>query len=214
MIEILFLLVILIVLIVKFNSILGKEVGNFENKNYSNMVKNMEKKLEEKINEQVKKVNNEIIDAEYNDVSKSFDVDKVKEYYPSFELGKFIQITNKIFDKTITAYSNADLKTLQENLGPKTFEAFKQSVESRENGVEHIDELKFILKSNVVDVKVTEEFCSVCVEFVTDRVKCIKDSEGHVLSGHPFDVIRCSDIWTFKKMHNSEGNNWPIVMTK
>lgn len=216
MIEILFLLIILVVLIVKFNSVLGKEVGNLDNKDYSNFVKNMEKKLEEKINKQIKNTENEIIDAQYNEISSNFanEIEKIKQHYSYFDLGKFIQITNKIFEKTINAYANGDLETLKENLGPKTFETFKNSIENRKQNVEYIDKLEFLIKSNVVDVVVNDEFCSICIEFVSDRIKCSKDSEGHVLTGHPFDIVRCNDTWTFKKYHNVENNNWPIVMTK
>ncbi|MBN9564523.1 MAG: Tim44/TimA family putative adaptor protein [Alphaproteobacteria bacterium] len=133
---------------------------------------------------------------------------KIKEAYPNFDGGRFVQGVIIAFEMITKAYCVGDIKTLEMLLLPKLFHSFEKAIKDREKqGVQEVlDSLK-VNDINVQNIRFRKTVVSVDVAISSTQRRELLDSQGRYLDiDQPQDLIK--DLWSFTKDMASEDPTW------
>lgn len=135
---------------------------------------------------------------------------------PNFEEKNFLTGAKKAFEIILTAFSKADLETLEMLVNKTIYNKFKDIIEQRKNeGI--TAELDFIGfdKAEIIDAKINKNnIAKITVEFVSQQVNLLKDKEEKIIEGDDQYIQTITDKWTFEKAITSTNPNWVLVSTK
>ncbi len=135
---------------------------------------------------------------------------------PNFEENNFLSGAKKAFEIILTAFSKADLETLEMLVNKTIYNKFKDIIEKRkEEGI--TAELDFIGfdKAEIVDAKINKNnIAKITVEFISQQVNLLKDKEEKIIEGDDQYIQTITDKWTFEKAITSTNPNWILVSTK
>ncbi len=135
---------------------------------------------------------------------------------PNFEEKNFLTGAKKAFEIILTAFSKADLETLEMLVNKTIYNKFKDIIEQRKNeGI--TAELDFIGfdKAEIIDAKINKNnIAKITVEFVSQQVNLLKDKEEKIIEGDDQYIQTITDKWTFEKEITSTNPNWVLVSTK
>lgn len=153
--------------------------------------------------------------AEIKDVNLT-ETQKTLAQIPNFEENNFLSGAKKAFEIILTAFSKADLETLEMLVNKTIYNKFKDIIEKRkEEGI--TAELDFIGfdKAEIVDAKINKNnIAKITVEFISQQVNLLKDKEEKIIEGDDQYIQTITDKWTFEKAITSTNPNWILVSTK
>ena len=159
--------------------------------------------------------NQEQSQAEIKDVNLT-ETQKTLAQIPNFEENNFLSGAKKAFEIILTAFSKADLETLEMLVNKTIYNKFKDIIEKRkEEGI--TAELDFIGfdKAEIVDAKINKNnIAKITVEFISQQVNLLKDKEEKIIEGDDQYIQTITDKWTFEKAITSTNPNWILVSTK
>ena len=55
---------------------------------------------------------------------------------------------------------------------------------------------------------------TVTVEFISDQIKVVRDSEENIIDGDPDTIESLTDLWTFNRDVTSPNPNWILTRTE
>ena len=135
---------------------------------------------------------------------------------PNFEETNFLTGAKRAFEIVLTAFSKADLETLEMLVSKSIYNKFKDIIEKRKaEGI--TAELDFIGfdKAEIVGAKISKNnIAKITVEFVSEQVNLLKDKDGNIIEGDEQYIQTITDRWTFEKSVTSTNPNWILVSTK
>ena len=135
---------------------------------------------------------------------------------PNFEETNFLSGAKKAFEIILSAFSKADLETLEMLVNKNIYNKFKDIIEKRkEEGI--TAELDFIGfdKAEIVDAKISKNnIAKITVEFISQQVNLLKDKNEKIIEGDDQYIQTINDKWTFEKAITSTNPNWILVSTK
>ena len=135
---------------------------------------------------------------------------------PNFEETNFLSGAKKAFEIILSAFSKADLETLEMLVNKNIYNKFKDIIEKRkEEGI--TAELDFIGfdKAEIVDAKISKNnIAKITVEFTSQQVNLLKDKNEKIIEGDDQYIQTINDKWTFEKAITSTNPNWILVSTK
>ena len=71
------------------------------------------------------------------------------------------------------------------------------------------------IKSVQIDqVSVEGNTATVTVEFISDQIKVVRDSEENIVDGDPDTIESLTDLWTFNRDVTSTNPNWILTRTE
>jgi len=146
-------------------------------------------------------------DIENNEAIKSGNIDEeVKK--------QFLKGAEIAYEQIITSFAKGDKKTLKSLLEKNMFNRFTEVIDERKNK-ELTYETTFIgLKSSkIVEFKKIENIYKVTVNFVSEIITCVKDSNNKVIEGNPDVIKTVNDVWKFSKNMWSQDPTWYLVET-
>lgn len=153
---------------------------------------------------------------ESKDVSNLAEPQKTLAKIPNFEENNFLTGAKRAFEIILTAFSKADLETLEMLVNKTIYNKFKEIIEKRKaEGI--TSELDFIGfdKAEIVDAKISKNnIAKISVEFVSEQVNLLKDKDGNIIEGDEQYIQTITDRWTFEKSVTSTNPNWILVSTK
>lgn len=153
--------------------------------------------------------------TEIKDVNLT-ETQKTLAQIPNFEENNFLSGAKKAFEIILTAFSKADLETLEMLVNKTIYNKFKDIIEKRkEEGI--TAELDFIGfdKAEIVDAKINKNnIAKITVEFISQQVNLLKDKEEKIIEGDDQYIQTITDKWTFEKAITSTNPNWILVSTK
>ena len=153
---------------------------------------------------------------ESKDVSNLTEPQKTLAKIPNFEENNFLTGAKRAFEIILTAFSKADLETLEMLVNKTIYNKFKEIIEKRKaEGI--TSELDFIGfdKAEIVDAKISKNnIAKISVEFVSEQVNLLKDKDGNIMEGDEQYIQTIADTWTFEKSVTSTNPNWILVSTK
>lgn len=160
-------------------------------------------------------------DDEPEPQSKQFDgpggdgLRAISDADPDFEPDSFLEGATAAFEMIVTAYADADRKTLKNLLDKETFESFSGAIDAREDAGQRLeDTLIGIDATDIVDAELRGDTARVTIRFVSQQINVTYDSEGRVVDGDPTTVETVTDVWTFARSVQSRDPNWHLVETR
>ena len=127
----------------------------------------------------------------------------------------FLKGAKIAYENILTSFSVGNLSNVKNLLDKKIFQQFQDALNDRKkNG--QISEMTFI-GINSAEIKNHQKnngFLEVKVDFVSEIISCVKNSEKKIISGDPKKVKKVYDTWKFSKNINSNNPNWLLIDTE
>jgi len=144
------------------------------------------------------------------------ETDKVLTKISGFNKVRFLKSAERAFEIITTAFNSGDIETLEMLLSKKLFKSFSDVIEERKKegiyaetdfiGFDSVD----IIKANIKNEKTAQ----ISVEFVSQQVNILRDSNGAVIKGDENYIQVITDVWTFEREISSTSPNWILISTK
>ena len=146
-------------------------------------------------------------DIENNEAIKSGNVDEeVKKF--------FLKGAIVAYEQIITSFAKGDKKSLKNLLGKGLYNDFSEIIDERKK-----KELKYettfigLKSSKILEFKKIENIYKVTINFVSEIITCVKDSNNKVIEGNPDTIKTVHDVWKFSKNMWSQDPTWYLVDT-
>jgi predicted lipid-binding transport protein (Tim44 family) len=134
---------------------------------------------------------------------------------PTFDAKHFVTGARTAYEMIVTAFAEADRRSLKNLLSRDVYEGFEAAIRDRETKGETA-ETRFVAidKSDIVGAELRAKTAQVTVRFVSQLVSVTRDRSGNVIDGSPDKVTDVTDVWTFARDLSSRDPNWKLVATE
>ena len=140
---------------------------------------------------------------------------RLRQLDTNFNEREFISGSRSAFTWIVSAFADGDAMKLEPLLGPKLFKSFDQAIQERVAAGEKLETNIVSIKSAQIDeVSVEGNTASVTVEFVSDQIKVVRDTEENIIDGDPDTIENLTDLWTFNRDVTSPNPNWILTRTE
>ena len=141
-------------------------------------------------------------------------IDIIRSVEPDFDIDNFINGAKICFANTLVAFAEGNKQALEQLLVPDTYEVFAETIDNRiQNDESSICEVVDFIKIEVLDAVVNGDILEVEVDFTTDQVTALYDSENRIIQGHPKEIVRMQDDWVFVRRIGDTSPNWYVKET-
>ena len=142
-------------------------------------------------------------------------ISRLRQLDTSFNEKEFISGSRSAFSWIVSAFADGDSIKLEPLLGSKLFKSFEQVIQERVAAGEKLETNIVSIKSAQIDeVLVEGNIATVTVEFISDQIKVVRDSEENVIDGNPDTIETLTDLWTFNRDVTSPNPNWILTRTE
>ena len=141
---------------------------------------------------------------------------KMKGADSSFNVGEFLQGARGAYEMILMGFENGDLDELKTFLDDDVYESFATVIDARqEQGLTIEAEFRGVREMSLVAAEFDPETSEgeVSIRFVGELTSVVRDKGGDIVEGHPSEVKRQKDIWTFARVMGSNDPNWRLVAT-
>ena len=146
-------------------------------------------------------------DIENNEAIKTGNVDDATKE-------KFLKGAEIAYEQIITSFAKGDKKSLKRLLEKQMFTRFSEVIDERKNKKLKYETTFIGLKSSkILEFKKIENIYKVTVNFVSEIITCVKDSNNKVIEGNPDTIKTVHDVWKFSKNMWSQDPTWYLVDT-
>ena len=216
-VDIIFLMILVAFIITRLYGVFG---SNSNEEKIRVVVKPMDKEAEKKLMDNIAKVIKESKqeqekESETVNFENLSELDKNLMQIPDFNKDNFMRGACRVFEMVLHAFNSGNITGIKNLLGKKIWDALNQTINFRkENNI--TSEVDFICfnKSEIKDVKLLKNSAKIAVEFVSEQINILKNSDGEVIEGDENFVQKITDIWTFERALNAKNNQWILVSTK
>lgn len=130
----------------------------------------------------------------------------------SFTVDGFLGGAEGAFGMVVDAFANGDESTLKGLLSKEVFAGFKAAIDDRNDKNQALGTtLVGITKSSIAQAELDGKMALVTVKFISEQISVLKNAEGAVIDGHPSDIVKVTDLWTFARNTNSRDPNWTLI---
>ena len=127
---------------------------------------------------------------------------------------KFLKGAEIAYEQIITSFAKGDKKSLKRLLEKQMFTRFSEVIDERKNKKLKYETTFIGLKSSkILEFKKIENIYKVTVNFVSEIITCVKDSNNKVIEGNPDTIKTVHDVWKFSKNMWSQDPTWYLVDT-
>ena len=146
-------------------------------------------------------------DIENNEAIKTGNIDAAAKE-------NFLKGAEAAYEQIITSFANGDKKSLKSLLEKKMFTRFSEVIDERKDKKLNYETTFIGLKSSkILEFKKIENIYKVTVNFVSEIITCVKDSNNKVIEGNPDIIKTVHDVWKFSKNMWSQDPTWYLVDT-
>jgi predicted lipid-binding transport protein (Tim44 family) len=153
--------------------------------------------------------------AGQEEIDSTSGITKLRQLDASFNEKEFISGSRSAFSWIVAAFADGDTIKLEPLLGPKLFESFKQAIVERTAAGEKLETNIITIKSAQINgVAVEGHTATVTVEFISDQIKVLRDSQENIIDGDADTIENLTDLWTFNRDITSANPNWILTRTE
>jgi predicted lipid-binding transport protein (Tim44 family) len=146
-------------------------------------------------------------DIENNEAIRTGNVDEATKE-------NFLKGAEIAYEQIITSFAKGDKKSLKRLLEKQMFTRFSEVIDERKNKKLKYETTFIGLKSSkILEFKKIENIYKVTVNFVSEIITCVKDSNNKVIEGNPDIIKTVHDVWKFSKNMWSQDPTWYLVDT-
>lgn len=140
--------------------------------------------------------------------------DKSEKDLHAFNEEDFLMGAKMAFNAVVEAFANGNREALKPLLSSKVFNVFKADIEKREALKQKMEfSLIAIDSSKIVQKSSEPQPQKITVEFITEQMNVLRSQDGSVLEGDPILINKVTDTWTFEKEPKGR-KNWVVTATK
>ena len=174
------------------------------------LFKNTEKPVskKKKLNHPLQKIR--FVSEQTGEIIEMKLIDKSNKTQKQFNEETFLLNAKMAFQVVADAFTKGDTSTLKGLLIPDLYSKFEDEINKRKENKHSID-FSLICFDSVKILNKSIEKEEVTVQFVTEQINLLKDSEGQVIEGDEMSVATITDVWTFKKKNRTK---WLVSATK
>ena len=130
------------------------------------------------------------------------------------EKKNFLKGAEIAYEQIITSFAKGDKKSLKRLLEKQMFTRFSEVIDERKDKKLKYETTFIGLKSSkILEFKKIENIYKVSVNFVSEIITCVKDSNNKVIEGNPDIIKTVHDVWKFSKNMWSQDPTWYLVDT-
>ena len=146
-------------------------------------------------------------DIENNEAIKTGNIDEeVKK--------QFLRGAEIAYEEIIMSFARGDKKILKNLLGKKMFDRFSEVIDERKRKQLKYETTFIGFKSTkITEFKKIENIYRVSVNFVSEIITCVKDTNNQTIEGNPDVIKTVNDLWQFSKNMWSQNPTWYLVDT-
>ncbi len=212
--DLIFLAVIAVIIGWRLFSIIGQDLGGNKDA-FSNM--SSKASIEPAPQKKQQKQAEPVIDVEAVPSETPLNqqaLDTIKTVEPNFDMDNFINGAKICFANTLEAFAQGNKQALEQLLAPESYAVFAETVDNRlANGQRGTCEVVGFIKIEILNAVVHKDMLEVEVDFTTDQITALYDSENRVVQGHPTEIVRLQDDWVFVRKIGDESPNWYVKET-
>lgn len=132
----------------------------------------------------------------------------------SFSPDTFLSGARQAYEMIVTAFANADRRSLRPLLDDETYDDFDAALRAREQEGQRV-EMTFVglESSRIIEATLRGSIAEVTVKFISEIISLTKNADGIVIEGDPQTVRKVTDVWTFARDTHSTDPNWLLVAT-
>ena len=141
---------------------------------------------------------------------------KMKGADASFHVGEFLQGARGAYEMILMGFEKGELDDIKLFLDEDVYESFASVVQAREEqGLTIEADFRGVREMTLVAAEFDPETTEgeVSVRFVGELTSVVRDKGGDIVEGHPSEVKRQKDVWTFSRVMGSDDPNWRLVAT-
>jgi predicted lipid-binding transport protein (Tim44 family) len=156
----------------------------------------------------------EPVEPQNSDVEKSAEAGlrAIQAADGSFSAETFPGGAEGAFGMIVDAFSDGDENALKGLLSKEVFAGFKGAIDDRNANNQTLGTtLVGITKSTISHAELDGKMALVTVKFVSEQISVLKNEEGAIVDGHPSDIVKITDLWTFARNTASRDPNWTLI---
>ncbi|WP_224824267.1 Tim44/TimA family putative adaptor protein [Cognatishimia sp. MH4019] len=141
---------------------------------------------------------------------------KMKGADGSFSVGEFLQGARGAYEMILMSFEKGEMEEIKPFLDEDVYESFASVVEAREEqGLTIEADFRGVREMTLVAAEFDPETTEgeISVRFVGELTSVVRDKGGDIIEGHPSEVKRQKDVWTFARIMGSDDPNWRLVAT-
>lgn len=149
-----------------------------------------------------------------SDAAKALAAMKLAE--PGFSVSEFLEGARGAYEMILMAFENGDLSPVRDFLDDEVAHAFEQVIAQRQaDGLTVEANFVGVREVALQDAEFHRETGEgeVTVRFVGELTSVVKNADGEIVEGHPNDIKRQRDVWTFSRKMGANDPNWILVAT-
>jgi len=134
---------------------------------------------------------------------------------PDFDAQNFLGGSQKAFEMIVTAFAEGRLDDIRPFLSDDVYNNFSKAVQDLKTAGETVESQFIGMKSTrITEANLNGNKAIISVEFITEQVEVIRNTEGEVVDGDPNFIATLTDVWTFSRDVTSENVNWMLMVTR
>lgn len=139
---------------------------------------------------------------------------EIAEADPAFTPKSFIEGAKGAYEWVVTAFAQADRKTLKMLLDKEVYDGFERALSERE-AAGHTVDFTFVglPRVDITEAELDKRNALVTIRFDAEVVSATRDKDGTLVEGHPEQVATIADEWTFARSPKSRDPNWKVIAT-
>ena len=141
---------------------------------------------------------------------------KMKGVDGNFSVSEFLQGARGAYEMILMGFEKGEMEELRPFLDDDVYESFSSVVDAREEqGLTIEADFRGVREMSLVAAEFDPETTEgeVSVRFVGELTSVVRDNGGDIVEGHPSEVKRQKDVWTFARVMGSDDPNWRLVAT-
>ena len=151
-----------------------------------------------------------------SEIKKSHDASFFSEKNEFDEKAKnhFLKGAQIAYETIINSFAEGNKKALKPLLGTKVFNEFSTAIDDRnKKGLKSESTFIGVKTANIKKFSKEDNIYNVTVNFVSEIIICIKDSNNKIVEGDPDTIKIVKDTWKFSRNMWSQNPTWYLVDT-
>lgn len=140
---------------------------------------------------------------------------EMKAWEKNFSVQEFLDGAGKAYEWILTSFGEGKVDDLRPYLSAEVFNSFKEGIDQRDP--DNLVKVQFVRTSgkSIKEVKFEKvnRRGEITVEFASELISYVEDSDGNVVEGDKSNPVRQNDEWTFSRIMGENDPNWILVAT-
>ncbi len=140
---------------------------------------------------------------------------QLKDADGGFGPEKFVEGSKMAYEMIVTAFADADKKTLKNLLSREVYEGFASALKQRqEEGLVVRSSFVGVEDARIESARIDKKTASLTVRFVSQIISATYDNDNNLIDGDSKEIVEVIDLWTFSRDMRSRDPNWKLVATE